>query len=63
MKEDGTLDWGVGLIFAAFCCLVSVGLASCQSIEDRQWSDLQTILEMTQPKHTPITKDHDHGSH
>lgn len=25
-------------------------LASCQSREDRQWRDLQTAIEMTQPQ-------------
>lgn len=30
--------------------VVLIVLASCASREDRMWSDMQTILEQTQPK-------------
>jgi len=37
-----------GLVGLAF--FAALLLASCQSQQDRQWSDMQTILEMTQPQ-------------
>ncbi len=30
--------------------LIALLLSSCQSSEDRYWSDMQVIIERTQPK-------------